>query len=277
MEKKKIVVFSGAGLDQESGIETFRGKSGYWTDNYKIDEVATPQGWKKDPAKVLDFYNQRRRELPNALPNKAHTDLVRLEEHFEVTHVTQNISDLLERALASKVFHLHGELTKARGSYGMGGPLSDYCEPFDIGYKDINIGDLCPEMQSQIRPHICWFSEMPFYVKESYKAIKEADILIIIGTSLEILYTHQIIASLGKEKKCYYIDPNPPNYLDKFGMNIEYIKLNAIEGVNKIVNELLFQAIEVNKTDELWDWLESNDYLSDSREILEEEFNDRKK
>ena len=239
MDKKKIVVFSGAGLDQESGIETFRGKSGYWTDNYKIDEVATPQGWKKDPAKVLDFYNQRRRELPNALPNKAHTDLVRLEEHFEVTHVTQNISDLLERALASKVFHLHGELTKARGSYGMGGPLSDYCEPFDIGYKDINIGDLCPEMQSQIRPHICWFSEMPFYVEESYKSIKEADILIIIGTSLEITYTIDMLRSFGVEKKCYYIDPNPSNYLDSSGMNIKHIKKNAIEGVGILISELI--------------------------------------
>lgn len=192
--KKKIVVFSGAGLDKESGVATFRdGDNAMWN-NYKVDEVATPAGWKADREKVLRFHNERRQQMPEVLPNAAHTKLAELEKYFDVTNVTQNVSDLLERGGATNVIHLHGELTKARGSlYGHKSSPAD--SVYDIGYNDINIGDKCKVTGSQLRPHIVWFGEMPFGVDKAYKAIEEADILIIVGTSLQIGYTLPMLAS----------------------------------------------------------------------------------
>ena len=147
---KKIVVFSGAGLDRESGVLTFRDcKDGLWG-KYDTKEVATVEGWRKDREKVLDFYNERRQEMPNVEPNDAHKALAKLEEHFEVINITQNVSDLLERGGSTNVLHLHGELTKARGC------MNPKSEPTVIGYDDINIGDKS-EDGSQMRPHIVWF------------------------------------------------------------------------------------------------------------------------
>lgn len=246
-DKKKIVVFSGAGLDRESGILTFRDcKDGLWN-NYKIDEVATPTGWKKDPQKVLDFYNERRRELPNVSTNRAHTSLAELENGYDVTHVTQNVSDLLERAGATKVYHLHGELTKVRASKPK---LKSFNKPIgvtDIGYKDINLGDLSEENGEQLRPHIVWFDEMPEYVAQSSKAIQEADILIIVGTSLNISYTLPLLAQantiMGDNRcKAYYVDPDPSRALKHYDMEIEYVTKSAVKGISELVTKLIAEA-----------------------------------
>ena len=229
--KKKIVVFTGAGVSRESGILTFRDSvDGLW-ENHNIDDVCTPSGWKKDREKVLNFYNDRRRQLPSVEPNSAHTGLVKLEDKYDVTIVTQNVDNLHERAGSSKILHLHGELTKARGT------LSSKESIVDIGYDDINVGDKCPN-GSQLRPHIVWFEEYPFNVEESYDAMVEADVLIIIGTSLMIGYTLNLLSSVSDDCKIYYIDPQPSRYLDHT-KNVTYIEKPATEGVMSVVNELM--------------------------------------
>ena len=231
--KKKIVVFTGAGVSRESGVLTFRDSvDGLW-ENHKIDDVCTPSGWKKDREKVLNFYNDRRRQLPTVEPNSAHTGLVKLEEKYNVTIVTQNVDDLHERAGSSKILHLHGELTKARGT------LSSKETIVEIGYNDINIGDKCETTGSQLRPHIVWFEEYPFNVEESYDAITEADVLIIIGTSLMIGYTLNLLSSVSDDCKVYYIDPQPSRHLDHLNKEITYIEKPATEGVKGVVEELL--------------------------------------
>jgi NAD-dependent deacetylase len=247
MSKKKIVVFSGAGLDKESGIATFRDSSlGLWN-NYKIDEVATPQGWSKDRSKVLEFYNQRRRELPNVEPNDAHKALVALENEYDVTHVTQNVSDLLERAGSTNILHLHGELTKARTSFAMNNPgVVATQKVYNIGYEDINMGDLDEEYNSQLRPHIVWFGEYPFFFFNALEAFIEADIIVIVGTSLQIGYTFQFFAKTKIDTPVIYIDPEPSRSLDHTypELKIDYRTKTAVEGVTELVKELLTKKEE---------------------------------
>jgi len=232
MSKKKIVVFSGSGISQESNIETFRDVvDGLWY-NHKVEDVATLDGWKRDREKVLGFYNDRRSQLPNVEPNDAHKGLVCLEEEYDVIHVTQNVDNLFERAGATNIIHLHGELTKARSC------MNPLAKPIDISYNNISIGDKASD-GSQLRPHIVFFAEFPFGVKEAYTAIDEADILLIIGTSLQITYTVTMLSSVNPKCKIYYIDPSPMTYLDNYGLKIEYIKEKAVKGVTELVNKLL--------------------------------------
>lgn len=240
--KKKIVVFSGAGLDRDSGIETFRENiTGLW-ENHKIEEVCTPEGWRKNRELVLKFYNERRKQLSTVEPNEAHKLLVKLEDKYDVIHVTQNVSDLLERAGVTNIIHLHGELTKVRGSIlGSTGEIKPE-DIIDIGYGEINIGDKCNK-GSQLRPHICWFSEYPFKVVDALKSFSECDILIIIGTSLYITYTLELIKNIRQDgdNPCliYFIDPEPKKYLDRYNMKVNYIEKTAVEGLPDLVNELL--------------------------------------
>ncbi len=237
--KKKIVVFSGAGLDRESGVLTFRDcKDGLWN-NYKIDDVATPEGWRKSRETVLDFYNERRRQMPEVEPNGAHLALAKLEEEYDVIHLTQNVSDLLERGGCNNVIHLHGDLTKACDS------LSKK-HKYHIGYNNIELGAKCPETGSQLRPDIVWFGEMPHRVDEAYDAVYHADILIVVGTSLQISYTldvltnvRQIVSDESNPCRIIYVDPEPMNYLSNYGLKVEYVRKGAVEGVTEIVNELL--------------------------------------
>jgi NAD-dependent deacetylase len=241
--RKKIVVFSGAGVSRESGILTFRDSvDGLWN-NCKIDDVATPGGWRKDREKVLDFYNGRRRQLPNVQPNQAHIALAELEKYHDVTIVTQNVDDLHERAGSTNILHLHGELTKARTCYpypqkqtGFEGRI------YDIGYNDINVGDKCEEHEAQLRPHIVWFGEMPENVQEAYGAIQEADVLVILGTSLSITYTIDLLINAGRYCRVIYIDPDPSRQLDWHDMTIEYVLKPATEGVTELVNELKLEV-----------------------------------
>jgi NAD-dependent deacetylase len=237
--KKKVVVFSGAGLDRESGVLTFRDcKDGLWN-NYKVEDVATPSGWKKSRENVLDFYNERRKQMPEVEPNGAHISLAKLEEDYDVIHLTQNVSDLLERGGCNNVIHLHGELTSACDS------LSKK-HKYNVGYNDIELGVKCPETDSQLRPDIVWFGEMPYRVDEGYDAVYNADILLIIGTSLQISYTldmlnnvRQTVSDASNPCRIIYIDPSPEHYLDNYGLKVEYVTKNAVEGVTEIVNELL--------------------------------------
>jgi NAD-dependent deacetylase len=226
--KKKIVVFTGAGVSQESGISTFRDiKNGLWY-NYEVDDVATIEGWRKDQAKVLEFHNMLRSKLPTVQPNDAHIALASLENEYDVTIVTQNVD-------------LHGELTKARGALYKHKP-SPFDVVHDIGYNEINLGDICSETNSQLRPHIVWFGEFPFGVEEAYNAIIDADILMIVGTSLQITYTIPMLMSVKSDASIYYVDPDPVMGLTELGLDVNYIRKKASEGVSELVNNLLVQA-----------------------------------
>ncbi|GAA9542477.1 NAD-dependent deacylase [Helicobacter pylori] len=173
---KNLVIISGAGISAESGIKTFRDADGLW-EGHDIMEVASPYGWKKNPQKVLDFYNQRRRQLFEVYPNKAHKALAQLEKHYQVNIITQNVDDLHERAGSSCVLHLHGELLSVRSEK----------DP-NLVYrweKDLNLGDLAQD-KSQLRPDIVWFGEAVPLLKEAISLVKQTHLLIIIGTSLQV-------------------------------------------------------------------------------------------
>jgi len=237
--KKKVVIFTGAGISKESGVDTFRDLvDGLW-ENHKIEEVCTLDGWRKDREKVLNFYNDRRRQMPSVEPNNAHKALARLEEDFDVTIVTQNVDDLHERGGSTNIIHLHGELTKARSSYLTGNLLKVKLDSIDIGYSDINIGDKCEKYGAQLRPHIVWFGEYPFDVNKAYDAFLTADIVIIVGTSLQIGYTLSFFDNLPKGFNVIYVDPNPSHDLDTLDLNIEYVEKSAVEGVTEIVERII--------------------------------------
>ena len=172
-----IVVFTGAGVSAESGLHTFRDTGGLWQ-QYPIEEVATRMAWKKDRQKVLHFYNLRRQQVRQAQPNAAHLALVKLQEHFQVTVITQNIDDLHERAGSCDVLHLHGEIMKARST------VNEHLL-YDLGDKDIQLGDKCAK-GSQLRPHVVWFGERVPLFEKACKIAKQADLLLVIGTSLQV-------------------------------------------------------------------------------------------
>ncbi len=174
--KKKLVVFTGAGISAESGIRTFRDADGLWM-GYKIEDVASPEGWKKDPENVLEFYNQRRRDVALAKPNAAHLALAEWQEDFNVTIITQNIDDLHERAGSKNVLHLHGEIFKMRSE-------NNLYQFFDIE-NDIKIGDRAGD-GGQLRPHIVWFGEAVPMIEEAMRITAEAEIFVVMGTSLVV-------------------------------------------------------------------------------------------
>lgn len=219
---RKLVVLSGAGISAESGIKTFRDADGLW-EGHDVMEVATPQGWDKDYKLVLDFYNQRRRQLKEVKPNPAHLILAELENEFDIQIITQNVDDLHERAGSSKVLHLHGELLKARSTKNSS----------DIQYwaKDILPGDLC-KLGHQMRPHIVWFGEAVPALDEAIKHVKKADIILIIGTSLQVYPAASLFAYASKSIPLYYIDPKPfmsPEL--KLQSNYKIIDKTASEGM----------------------------------------------
>jgi len=232
--KKKIVVFSGAGVSQESNIPTFRDTNdGLYLDQ-KIEDAFSIEGWRKDKAFVLDLHNQLRQKVMLCEPNEAHKIIAQLEQFFDVTVITQNIDPLHEQAGSTKVLHLHGEIFKSRSTLNH--------EIFEC-VTDINVGDKCPK-GSQLRPHTVLFGEMPYNVQEAYDALSEADILIIIGTSLSISYTIPLLGATSAYE-IYYIDPNPSKdgiewQLEKFGKIIpKYIKSKASVGMTKLYKKLM--------------------------------------
>ena len=223
--KKKLVVLSGAGISAESGIKTFRDSDGLW-ENHSIEDVATPEGWRKNPALVLDFYNQRRRQLFTVEPNKAHYLLAQLEQDFDVHIITQNVDDLHERAGSANVLHLHGELRKMRSSKN-----EKYVVVQD---GDIKIGDLAPD-KSQFRPHIVWFGEPVPMLEKAAELASQADIFMVVGTSLQVYPAAGLMGECDRHIPVFYIDPNPQvNHELRRMPNLTIIPEPASTGVEKV-------------------------------------------
>jgi len=228
--QKKIVVLSGAGVSAESGIKTFRDAGGLW-EGYDVMEVASPEGWERNRELVLDFYNQRRRQVREVQPNTAHKALVELEAKYEVVVITQNVDDLHERAGSSLVVHLHGELLKARST-------CDESLIYDWP-KDLNLGDTC-EKGSQLRPHIVWFGELVPMLEVAASETSSADIVLIIGTSMQVYPAAGLVAYAPPFVPVYYVDPKPcVNYELGRSKELKVISETATRGVRKVVNELL--------------------------------------
>ena len=221
---KKLVVFTGAGISKESGIPTFRDSDGLW-ENHSIMDVATPQGWEKNPKLVLNFYNDRRKHLATCEPNDAHKILAELEKDYDVYVITQNIDNLHERGGSTKVIHLHGELTKARNL------TND--DIVDIGYEDII------EMDN-LRPHVVWFGENVLNLNEARNITAEADIFVIIGTSLQVFPASQLINYVPDNSPIYVIDPN--NVWIPVSRKINTIHEVASKGT-KILREQLMKGV----------------------------------
>jgi len=237
MEKKKLVIFTGAGISKESGIDTFRDKGGLW-DNHSVEEVADIRGWHADKKKVLDFYNLRRIDLEKIQPNKAHTLLKDLEEFFDVTIITQNVDDLHERAGSSKVIHLHGELTKVKIE-----DKDDETE-YDIGYKSVELGDT-PEkfgweidetLLNQLRPAVVWFGENVPKMQTAMDEVFMSDIFITIGTSLQVFPAASLIDCPEDKADVFIINPDmEPLHTSR---KIHYIEKVATEGTQILYDHL---------------------------------------
>lgn len=229
MKNPKIAVLTGAGVSAESGISTFRDAGGLW-ENYDIMEVASIQGWLKDRKLVLEFYNQRRRQLKNVEPNAAHFALAKLEENFDVTIITQNVDNLHERAGSKNIIHLHGQLTQAKSTSQPG-------FVYDIGYNDINIGDKC-EKGSQLRPNIVWFGEPVPMMYEAGKVAGQADIFIVVGTSLVVYPAAGLLDYVRPSSYKYIIDPVKPAVYDSSD-KLVFIEEKASVGTPGLVEELI--------------------------------------
>lgn len=225
---KKIVVLTGAGISAESGIKTFREMGGLW-ENYNVDDVASIDGWYRNPQLVLDFYNNRRRELETVSPNIAHTILVELEKFFDITIITQNVDNLHEKAGSKNILHLHGELTKVQSTGN-----EEYVK--DIGYNELRIGDTCPQ-GFQLRPHIVWFGEPVPMIQQAIEIVKKAEIFIIIGTSMNVYPAASLYHYVQLNSPIYYIDPHPTIQPTK---KITIIPKQATIGVNEL-KELLIK------------------------------------
>lgn len=200
-QKQNLVVLTGAGISAESGISTFRDSNGLW-EGYDVTEVASPKGWQKNKELVLDFYNQRRKNVFEAEPNQAHKLLAQLEDNFNVRIITQNIDDLHERAGSSEVLHLHGEIKKARST-------ADSNLIYELNDWEIKLGDKC-EKGSQLRPHIVWFGEAVPAMQEAISIASHADIFLIVGTSLQVYPAAGLINFVPEAIPKYVIDPNMP-------------------------------------------------------------------
>ena len=220
---KKIVVLTGAGISAESGISTFRDSDGLW-EHYRVEDVATHE---RNPELVLNFYNERRRQLFKAQPNEAHRQLVRLEEKYDVRIVTQNIDDLHERAGSTNVLHLHGELTKGRSDRNPNLIV-------DIGDRDIKIGDKAPD-GTQLRPHIVWFGEAVPNIEPAAALCEEADIFIVVGTSMAVYPAAGLIHYVPRSAECFVVDPKEV----PVSRQVTFIKEVATKGVTELVNKLM--------------------------------------
>lgn len=228
--KKKIAVLTGAGMSAESGLSTFRDSDGLW-EGHDVYKVATPEGWIDNQELVLDFYNQRRSQLHEVEPNEGHKALVDLEKVFETQIITQNIDDLHERAGSSNVLHLHGELLKVKSTV-YGNLIYDWKE-------DLKIGDKC-EKGHQLRPHVVWFGEPVPMLEKAIRHILIADLMIIIGTSMQVYPAASLVDYLPEGKMIYYIDPNPNiSYELAKSSCLKVITKTAAEGVPLLVEELL--------------------------------------
>ncbi len=232
--RKKITVLTGAGVSAESGITTFRDSDGLW-ENHNVEDVASIEGWYRNPSLVLDFYNARRAQLPTVKPNAAHLAIAELENEYDVTVVTQNVDNLHERAGSTRVIHLHGELTKVRPE-NCCNDRDGYSEEtvFDIGADEIHIGDLAPN-GAQLRPHIVWFGEAVPKIEKAIDAVEAADILLIVGTSLQVYPAAGLYRYAKMTTPIYIIDPKDVPVRDG---RLTHIKDVATKGMEVFKNIL---------------------------------------
>jgi len=225
---KKLVVLTGAGISQESGIPTFRDANGLW-EGFRVEDVASPEGWEKDPAVVLEFYNQRRKKALEVKPNRGHEILAELEQYFNVVVVTQNVDNLHERAGSSNVIHLHGSLFESRST-------KDESLVYPIKGWELNIGDLC-EKGSQLRPNIVWFGEMVPLIEVAARHASQADIFLVVGTSMVVYPAAGLIDYVPYDTPKFVVDPNVPSVNHVPGVNI--IQEKAGTGMEKLKQTLL--------------------------------------
>ena len=231
---KTVVVLSGAGISAESGLKTFRGDGGLW-EGHRVEDVATPEAWARDPALVLGFYNERRRQVRAARPNAAHKALVALEQAYDVHVITQNVDDLHERASSSQVLHLHGEILLARST-------KDPISTKHLGDADIALGDTCP-LGSQLRPHIVWFGEAVPALEEAARIVSRADIFLCVGTSLQVYPANSLIFATPRRARRIVVNPEVPDLVPHDVC--ECIAKPACEGMPALVESLLHEAIPV--------------------------------
>jgi len=224
--KPRLVVLTGAGISAESGLRTFRDTDGLW-EGYDVYEVASPQGWQKNPALVQDFYNGRRQDVKAALPNAAHTGLAKLEEKYDVRIITQNIDDLHERGGSTRVLHLHGEIFKMRS-------VDNEELIYDI-HEDIKMGDLA-EDGGQLRPHIVWFGEAVPMIEKAAREVWEADVFVVVGTSLQVYPAASLLQYVKPGVPVYIIDRRIPEVA--VADNLHLIEKPATEGVLELLSIL---------------------------------------
>lgn len=225
--KKKVVILTGAGISAESGIKTFRDSDGLW-EGHNVLDVATPEGWEKNPVLVLDFYNQRRKQVQEVQPNRGHQILAELESEFEVCIITQNVDNLHEKAGSSSVLHLHGELLKVRSTQNENDIL-DWT-------TDLNLGDF-DKKGNQLRPHIVWFGEAVPALDEAIEITQHADFFVVIGTSLQVYPASGLLHYTKRDIPVFYIDPKPAIIHD-LQNPLEIIPMVASEGVAVLKQKL---------------------------------------
>jgi NAD-dependent deacetylase len=225
---KNLVVLTGSGISAESGLKTFRESGGLW-EGYDVYQVATPEGWHKNPELVLEFYNQRRKQALDAMPNDAHKILAELEKHFMVSIITQNVDHLHEKAGSTNVIHLHGELFKSRSTV-------DESLIYDVEGWELNLGDTC-EKGSQLRPHIVWFGEMVPMMDVAVKVTMKADIYLVVGTSLVVYPAAGLLDYAGSNIPKFIVDPNMPDVRSR--PNLYLIEEKASTGMQKVKEILL--------------------------------------
>lgn len=230
MAKERVVVFTGAGVSAESGLRTFRDGDGLW-EEYRIEDVATPEAWARDPELVLRFYDERRAQVLTARPNAAHFAIARLEEAYDVTVVTQNIDDLHERAGSSRIIHLHGEVMKARST-------ADPTFITPVNGVSLQLGALCP-LGSQLRPHIVWFGEEVPMLPLAAEAVEHADRMLVVGTSLQVYPAAGLVHFAPPRLRITVVDPKP---MSTDGRPVQVIRATATDGVPRIVAAWLAEA-----------------------------------
>ena len=233
MSKKHRVVLTGAGVSAESGFQTFRDSGGLW-EQYDVNDVASHEGWYRNRKLVLDFYNGLRVQLRDAKPNSAHCDIAALEKDYDVDVITQNVDNLHERAGSTRVLHLHGELTKVRPESGIYDRSGREDEVIDVGYEAVSLGDKAPNGQ-QLRPHIVFFGEAVPNIEKAIDLVETADILLIVGTSLQVYPAAGLYRYARRGIPVYVIDPADIPMMDR---NITHIKEKATVGMKKFIQLL---------------------------------------
>jgi NAD-dependent deacetylase len=231
MKKPKLVILSGAGISAESGLKTFRGSDGLW-EGHRIEDVATPEAWRRNPELVLDFYNQRRKQALTAEPNKGHQIIQELEAHFEVVVVTQNVDHLHEKAGSSRILHLHGLLFQSRST-------KNERAVFEMDGWELKLGDLAPD-GSQLRPNIVWFGEAVPMMDAAIQEVEDADFLVVVGTSLQVYPAASLVDFFPRGGQVFVVDPGPVQVSGR--RNVLYFQQPATVGMEE-VRKLLLKKI----------------------------------